>query len=179
MAGNASKKQAQSNKAALLNLYKISVPVVLLALLRTWYSPSNNSIIKFIFLHIPCLTCLYVLETTGRPQFGAADGKLNKVGVDLTQTGGLVSYMFDVIYLSLFADLGRIIFNTNKFWWLIIVLVLGYGGYKLWGLKQLVMPSLPKANGKNGAAATNAAPEKSKRQMKKEKRGDKMQVKYR
>lgn len=180
MAGKASKKQAQGNLDVLNKLYKVTVPVILLALIRTLLSKNNNTWFKFIVLHIPIIACIYVLDKSGRPSY-EYDGKSKKIvkeGLDLSQEGGLTSYMFDLIYLSLFGDIGRILFDTNKFWFVLVIVVPIYVVYKLYGLKQQFMPGgVPKYNTKKETIDEESS--KSKRQMKKEKRGDKAQVKYR
>lgn len=173
MAGKSSKKQAQVNKDSLKNLYKFSVPIMALSLLRTVYS--RGSLFKYVLLHLPMLFCTYALEKSGRPQYDVK-GKLVKEGIDLQQPGGLTEYMFDLIYLSLFGDLGRVLLNTNKFWYVLLLCPV-YIGYKLYGLKQQFMPSAATAAASHDTAATSDA--KSKRQMKREKRGDKPQYKYR
>ncbi|CCH60746.1 hypothetical protein TBLA_0D02420 [Henningerozyma blattae CBS 6284] len=177
MAGKATKKQALANQQALSTLYKASLPLIFVSLLRTWYCNSGKSpLIKIISLHIPCIICIYTLEKTGRPTYDSK-GKLSTVGVDLAQSGGLTDIMFDVIYLSLIADVGVILFNTLWLWWICGIAVVGYGGYKLWALKNMLMPSSPKTP--KAKSTTPSEPEKSKRQMKREKRGDKVQIKYR
>lgn len=176
MAGKASKKQVQANLAALSRLYKVSLPIVLLAALRQWFSGSSFSQwLKFAVLHLPIAGCIYVLEKSGRPTFDAK-GKIVKEGIDLDQSGGLIEYMHDLIYLSLFADLGRIVFNTGKFWYVLFLIPI-YAGYKIYGLKnQFLGPK--SSNEPKGAPAANVE-SKSKRQLKREKRGDKAQVRYR
>lgn len=121
-----------------------------------------------------------MLEKSGRPQFGA-DGRIVREGMDLNQEG-LTAWMFDVIYLSLFADVCHALFNSMKFWY-IMLLVPVYLGYKIKGLAGPVLGGMRNSQGRNsGAAAANssttAAP-KSKRQAKREKNSDKTRVKYR
>ncbi|CAR28386.1 hypothetical protein ZYGR_0S00130 [Zygosaccharomyces rouxii] len=173
MAGKSSKKQAQSNLLVLRNLYVATIPVVLLASTRQWISKRDIvNYIRFILLHLPLLGCIYVLDSSGRPKYDSKN-KLIREGLDLSQSGGLTEYMFDVIYLSLFGDLGHILFNTKKFWYALI-LVPVYAIWKIYGL----MPSLPTAKAKDGDDQ-HQKPGQSKRQAKLAKRQDKVQVKYR
>ncbi|QLG72884.1 hypothetical protein HG535_0D05930 [Zygotorulaspora mrakii] len=179
MAGQAGKKQALSNSAALQSLYRVTVPIVILALLRSWASSGIKlgQLIKFALLHVPLIGCCYVLDKSGRPLYDAK-GKIVKEGMDLSQAGGLTEYMFDVIYLSLFGDAGQILFNTRKLWYILLV-VPAYAAYKLYHLKDQFMGNGGNGSGipKGGAAAVNE--DKSKRQAKREKRGDKNKVRYR
>lgn len=175
MAGKATKKQAQANLAVLARLYKVSVPIVVLAMVRQWFGGASLAQwLRFALLHVPLAGCVYVLEKSGRPVFDAK-GKIVKEGTDLAQAGGLVEYMFDLIYLSLFADVGRIVFNTGKFWYVLLLIPL-YAGWKLYGLKNQFMGPARSASGTDSAANGDS---KSKRQLKREKRGNKAQVKYR
>lgn len=173
MAGKATKKQAASNSNTLNTLHKVVGPVLVLAFLRTVLG-SNNTYIKFVMFNLPMCACLYILEKTGRPQYDSK-GKVVREGMDLSQAGGMTEYMFDLIYLSIIANVGRIIFNTNK-WWYLLLLCPIYVGYKLYSLKQQYFGSAP------GPVIPDKMPEetKSKRQMKREKRGDdKVKYKYR
>lgn len=174
MAGKATKKQAAANTQALNQLYKVAGPVLVLALLRTLWS-SNNSYIKYVMFNLPMCISLYILEKTGRPQYDAK-GRVVREGMDLGQAGGMTEYMFDIIYLSIVANIGRIVFDTNKFWYLMLLCPV-YVGYKLYSLKQQFFPGDPAPNG----AVTQQEPEaqKSKRQLKREKRGDEVKYKYR
>ncbi|QLQ79323.1 hypothetical protein HG537_0B06710 [Torulaspora globosa] len=175
MAGKATKKQAQANLAVLGRLYKVSVPIVVLAMVRQWLGGASLSQwLRFVVLHVPLAGCVYVLEKSGRPVFDVK-GKIVKEGTDLAQTGGLVEYLFDLVYLSLFADMGRIVFNTGKFWYVLLLVPL-YAGWKLYGLKNQFMGPARSAGSVDSAASDDS---KSKRQLKKEKRGNKPQVKYR
>ena len=79
-----------------------------------------------------------------------------------------------MVYLSLFADIGRILFNSAKFWYVFLVCPV-YVVYKVYSLKRQYLGSSSSAA---AAGADSAAPTKSKRQMKREKRGEN-QVKYR
>ncbi|EDO18851.1 hypothetical protein Kpol_1023p20 [Vanderwaltozyma polyspora DSM 70294] len=190
MAGKATKKQAQSNNDILNNLYKISIPIVFLAYLRMFLSNYNNTWITLTLLHLPMFACIYILDKSGRPIYEIEEStngqkskkKLIRQGMDLSQEGGLTEYMFDIIYLSLFSDFGKILFNTNKVWYISLTVIPIYVGYKLYGLKNQFFGNKNLNQGASSTETTNDADSnnaKSKRQLKREKRGDKVQVKYR
>lgn len=172
MGGKSSKKQAVTNKNVLFNLYKVSIPIVLLATLRNILTHDRHWM-KFILLHIPMLFCIYTLDKSGRPKYDE-NGKLLNEGIDLLQLGGLTEYIFDFIYLSLFGDLGKILLNTNKFWYILLCCPI-YAGYKLYSIKHFI----PGINSKTTQLSSEQEDIKSKRQIKREKRGDKQQYKYR
>lgn len=178
MAGKAGKKQAQTNLAALSTLYRVAVPVVVLAFLKQLYLREGiGAWLRFAVLHAPMIGCVYVLDKSGRPQYDQK-GKLLREGSDLSQPGGLTEYMFDLIYLSLFGDFGKILFSTNKLWY-VLVLVPVYAGWKVYGLKNQLMPKQQQQQQQQQPGSTGEGSSKSKRQQKREKRGDKPQVKYR
>ncbi|CCD24310.1 Snd2p NDAI_0C06510 [Naumovozyma dairenensis CBS 421] len=182
MAGKASKKQVQTNLKVLSNLYKIMIPILLLSLLRTIFSKTNKTPIKFFVLHLPLMASVYIIEKSGRPKFGIDSHSNKKViineGIDLSSNdGNMIEYLFDLIYLSLFADFGRIIFDTNKFWYILIACPI-YVGYKLYGLKQQFMGPSSSSSKKTTKDKKPQEEAKSKRQLKREKRGEN-QVKYR
>lgn len=179
MAGKATKKQVQSNLSVLNGLYKVTLPIVVLAFLRTIFLSSDKSWIKFIILHLPMIACIYVVDKSGRPHFDG-NGKIVKEGIDLSQGGGLTEYLFDIIYLSLFGDIGRILLNTNKFWYVMLLCPV-YIGYKLYGLKnQFMGNSGLSLSGRHKKPEQKPEEPKSKRQLKREKKGDNhVKTKYR
>lgn len=173
MAGKSSKKQAQSNLLILRNLYFAIIPLLLLASIRQWISQQHLvGWIRFSLLHLPIFGCVYVLDSSGRPRFDL-QGKLVREGLDLSQPGGLTEYMFDVVYLSLFGDLGQILFNTKKLWYSLLFVPI-YAIWKVYGL----MPNLPSMRSSRDPNAQEK-PTQSKRQAKLAKKQDKVQVKYR
>ena len=185
MAGKAAKKQSQQNTKILNDLYKVTIPIVSLALLRSiiWRSPETTlfrALFNFLVLHIPLIVSIYVIDSSGRPKYGPVDsyGKKSLIseGQDLSGSNNLFQYLFDVVYLSLFADIGRILFNSAKFWYVFLVCPV-YVVYKVYSLKRQYLDSSSSAATAAGGA-DSAAPTKSKRQMKREKRGEN-QVKYR
>lgn len=131
MAGKAAKKQAKSNLKVLRLLYCYVVPIVCLALLRTLLSRNNRTPWTFVLVHMPLGASLWLLERSGRPR-ARGNGQFT-ASVDLDSGDGLVQYLFDIVYLSLFADCGRIVLDTNKFWHVLWVCPV-YAVVKLWGL---------------------------------------------
>ncbi|KAG0653915.1 hypothetical protein C6P45_003592 [Maudiozyma exigua] len=185
MAGKASKKQVQTNIKILNDLYTLSLPIVVLSLLRAFYSKSNDSTyvgtsIKWLLLNAPLLISIYVIELSGRPKVQrdpqTGSKKIIKEGLDLSQSDGLLQYLFDLIYLSLFGNIGRILFNTNKFYYALFLCPV-YLCFKLYGLKQQYFGSGTKKAAAPVKEETDNKDTKSKRQMKREKKGDN-QVKY-
>lgn len=187
MAGKASKKQVQTNIKILSDLYKIAVPVLVLSLLRAVYSKGTDATytgttFRWLLLNAPLLGSLYTVELSGRPRIivdpQTGSKKIVKEGLDLSQSDGLLQYLFDLIYLSLFANVGRILFNSNKLWYVLWVCPI-YICFKLYGLKQQYFGG---SGSKNSAKVDDKSEDspvetKSKRQTKREKRGDN-QVKY-
>ncbi|CAH00394.1 Snd2p [Kluyveromyces lactis] len=181
MAGKSSKKIAAKNAAILKQLHVLVVAILSLTLLRKWFSNGLISTLKPILFNVPMLLCLYILERTGRPKYevsNAAHGKYKLVneGFDL-ESGGLTEYMKDIVYVSLFCNLGTVFFNTMK-WWFLVLVCPAFIFYKLYYLKQQYFPGAS-ASKADLAETTPAEPSKSKRQLKREKRGDKSQVRYR
>ena len=187
MAGKAAKKQSQQNTKILNDLYKVTIPIVSLALLRSilWRATETSlfrALFNFVLLHLPLAVSVYVIDSSGRPKYGPVDnyGKrpLISEGQDLSESDNLFQYLFDVVYLSLFADIGKILFNSAKFWYVFLLCPV-YVVYKVYSLRRQYFGSSTSANANaNASSDSNGAPAKSKRQMKREKRGDN-QVKYR
>ncbi|CEP64946.1 Snd2p LALA0_S15e00958g [Lachancea lanzarotensis] len=173
MAGKSSKKQAQANLQALKQLYTILGAVGALVLLRLVFS-SRRRWFWITLLHIPAAGCVYMLEKNGRPKYDAA-GHIVREGMDLNQKG-LTEWLFDIVYLSLLADSGLVLFNSLKLWY-IFLLVPVYFGYKI---KGFAGPMLGGMNNAKAPAPSASAPAttKSKRQEKREKQGDKVRYKY-
>ncbi|CCF57742.1 hypothetical protein KAFR_0D00950 [Kazachstania africana CBS 2517] len=180
MAGKSGKKQVQSNLQILSNLYKLTVPTIVLTFLRVWFS--SGSLLKCTLSQIPILLCIYTIDKSGRPKFDVNDPrKVVKYGIDLSDTGTLIEYLFDIIYLSLLGNVGVILFDTFKFYWVWILCPV-YLAYKGYSLKQQYFPSKPKTKkshieNEEDTSTTNV---KSKRQLKREKNENKngSQVKY-
>lgn len=139
MAGKSDKKQAATNLGVLKNLYTYGSPIVVLAAVRGLYY-SQESVLKYIVLHVPLFLCMYILEKSGRPKYDKR-GRITKVGIELNQSGSVTGAMMDIVYTSLFCDAIKAIFNTNALWWLLVVWPF-YWLYKLYILKQSFNKSL-------------------------------------
>ncbi|KAM3161267.1 SRP-independent targeting protein 2 [Lachancea thermotolerans] len=172
MAGKASKKQAHTNAAVLKRLYTVAGAVLALAAVRLLLS--GGSWFKLIAFHAPAAACVYMLEKGGRPKFDA-DGRVVREGMDLNQEG-LTEWMFDIVYLSLFADVGHAVFNTSKFWY-VMLLVPVYLGYKIKGVAGPMLGGMRNAQAPSAGAPASASA-KSKRQTKRDKNADKIRYKY-
>lgn len=173
MAGKSSKKQAGRNEALLKRLHLIVGVVVVAAILRRWVSGKGHWM-RFIMMNMGMFWSEYVLEKSGRPVYDKESGKLVKEGTDLSQEGGLTEYLFDLVYLSVIANAGTALLGTDKVW-LLMLLCPAYAGYKLYSM-------FGKKGGIGIGQRTREEAEvevKSKRQLKREKRGDKVQMKYR
>ncbi|SCU77292.1 LAFA_0A00870g1_1 [Lachancea sp. 'fantastica'] len=173
MAGKASKKQAQANLQALKQLYTVLGGVAVLVLPRLLFS-SGKRWMWISVLHAPAAACVYILEKNGRPRYDAA-GHIAREGMDLSQKG-LTEWMFDIIYLSLLADSGLILFNSLKLWY-IMLLVPIYFGYKIKGFAGPMLGGMNNAKAQRPSSASAPAA-KSKRQEKREKQGEKTRYRY-
>ncbi|SCU79149.1 LAME_0A07448g1_1 [Lachancea meyersii CBS 8951] len=179
MAGNSAKKQAQANVQTLKRLYTIVGGVVGLLVLRLLFCSVKRWFWILLF-HVPAAVSMYMLEKNGRPNYDLA-GHVVREGMDLAQKG-LTEWMFDVVYLSLLADSGVIVFNTMKLWY-IMLLVPVYFGYKIKNIAGSMLGGMnnaraPSTQGQGSSASSSAAATKSKRQAKREKQGDKVRYKY-
>lgn len=176
MAGQSAKKQVASNTKILKEIHRVTGASFAVFAFFIFVVRRPGSWKPFVFFALPALLSLYILEKTGRPLVDAA-GKVVRTGQDLQQEG-LTEYFFDVIYLTVILNILSIVFNSTKVWWLYIV-VPGFAAYKLYALvnygKQLF------GGGKSSAVTepTPAEDQKSNRQKKLEKRGDKPKTKYR
>jgi hypothetical protein len=175
MAGQSAKKQVASNNKILKEIHLVSgISFVVFAVCNfLLHRPSNWK--PFVIFSIPAALCLYTLEKTGRPLVDST-GKIIRTGQDLAQEG-LTEYLFDIIYLTVLFNLLSLLFNTTKIWWLYLVIP-GFAAYKLYGLvnagRQMFGGKTPTVE-----ATASKEPEKSKRQLKMEKRGDKPKMRYR
>ncbi|CDR42339.1 CYFA0S09e01486g1_1 [Cyberlindnera fabianii] len=176
MAGQSAKKQVASNTKILKEIHLITWTTLVFFGLFTLYFNRPASSKPFIFFSLPSLASLFVLEKTGRPRVDDS-GKIIRQGQDLSAEG-LTEYLFDVIYYTIICQFLAFATGSNKMWWLYLAIP-AFAGYKVYGLisagkEMFGMGKKP--------AAQNAAPEesqKSKRQQKMEKRGDKPKMRYR
>lgn len=177
MASLSSKKTAAANAKTLKELHSISAAINFVCFLALFVLQRPASKWKYFVFSIPAFACQYVLEKSGRPVFSqdAVSGirKLTRSGSDL-KGAGLFEYMFDCIYVTWMCDVLMVVFGSNKAW-LLFLAVPGYLAYKISALAKSFF-------GKPAAAAPakeEAVPEKSKRQAKKEQRGQKQKIRVR
>lgn len=182
MAGQSAKKQVASNNKILKEIHRITWVSLGVSAVFNFAVGRPQNYKPFIIFSIPALLSIYTLEKTGRPVVDNS-GKIVRIGQDLQQEG-LTEYFFDIIYLTVIFNLISIIFNTTKIWWLYLV-VPAFACYKLYGLvnagRQLLGGGGASTSGatENDGQSGSKQPEKSKRQLKMEKRGDKPKVRYR
>lgn len=186
MANASAKKQAASNTKKLQELHTIAVVINVLYLLAHFGlgRPRNSSIKPYLFCSLPAFLLQYQLERMGRPKYapvqpGSTQRTLVNPGDDLGQAG-LTEWFHDIIYLTWGCDILAPIFNTNKVWYLYLLIPL-YASYKIYGLVFSgkgggLLGGLLGGAGRRGAADMDVAPTQSKRQEKLEKRANK--VKY-
>lgn len=187
MAGNSSKKQAAGNNKILSQLYQYTTIVVVLTLLRQIVSSkiSFSLVFKNFFTHLPIVLSIYIIEKTGRPHYDPITKELKHAGSqDLTNlNGNLLEILFDLVYLTWFCDIGVIVFNTWKLWWLVtFVLIPCFICYKLYTWRSFILPYLPslRANKQRNVTTESDQNEiKSKRQLKREQNKDKIRYRNR
>lgn len=173
MAGASDKKLAQRNAETLQSIHTLSlgVNVVCLLMLVVFHRPGSG-IFKFVLLSLPSWGLEYMVESLGRPTYTTnEDGYkvLVKPGEDLQQQG-LTEYMIDVIYLTLIIDVLNLVFNWDKFWYLLLAIP----GFALWKTKWIWERFVPSFGGsKKTLTDAPAEPTMSKRQAKLEKRKNK------
>lgn len=181
MAGASDKKLAQRNIETLKSIHTLSliINVVCLASFLLLNRPSKG-IWKFLILSIPSWGLEYMIEKLGRPTFKLNDDGyqvLVKPGDDLQQQG-LTEYMIDVIYLTLIIDVLNLVFNSDKCWYLLLLIPV----FAIYQTKWIWSRFLPSFGGSRKNAdlqnAEDNEPKMSKRQMKLEKR-NKNKVSYR
>lgn len=177
MASLSGKKTAAANVQTLKELHSISIAINFVCILALFVFQRPASKWKYVFFSIPAFGCQYVLEKSGRPVYTqdsvSSAPKLARSGDDL-KGPGLFEYMFDCIYVTWICDVLMVIFGSNKVW-LLFLAVPGFLAYKVSALAKSFF-------GKSAApvpAQKEAAPEKSKRQMKMEQRGQKQKVRVR
>ncbi|VEU23021.1 DEKNAAC104139 [Brettanomyces naardenensis] len=167
MAGAAQKKQAQHNVQALKEIHIISIVVNLLSLLSLFLLGRPSNWKPYFVFSIPGWACEYAVERLGRPKYREDRGYqvLTTAGEDLRQAG-LTEYMFDIFYLTAASNILMCLFGSNKVWW-ILLLVPIYAIYKLVGLWMKFRGSSARPS-----ADTPLEEPKSKRQQKREARGN-------
>jgi hypothetical protein len=190
MANASAKKQAAANIKKLQELHTIAAIVNGLYLLAHFGlgRPRGGSIKPYLFCSLPAFLLQYQLERMGRPKYssssqsGGTQRTLVSPGDDLAQAG-LTEWFHDVIYLTWGCDILAPIFNTNKVWYLYLLIPL-YASYKIYtlvfsGKGGGLFGALLGNSGRGDAAADmSATPAQSKRQEKLEKRANKVKYKY-
>lgn len=171
MASTSSKKIANANKQALLQLHQLAAAVNLVALVAVFYFRRPASPLPFLVVSVPSWVSQLILQRTGASTYAtdASTGqpRLVRAGEDILHEG-LYEYLFDTIYVTWIIDALMVVFGTNRVWWLMIV-VPGFVIFKL----ALLAKSFFGGSSSREKAAVPAAPEKSKRQAKLEARGNK------
>jgi hypothetical protein len=132
MANKGAKKRKEENEkhmAFLRNLILISnaVYVVLRFGLRFrsfgWFHGA-----MFLFTSVIYKVVYDQLAGMAKPEIDEATGEILDGGFDM-KTGGMCSYMHDLVYITSFLQVASIV--SDKFWWLYLVIP-GFGIYKVW-----------------------------------------------
>ncbi|KAG0560657.1 hypothetical protein M758_9G002400 [Ceratodon purpureus] len=132
MANKGAKKRKEENEkhmAFLRNVILISnvIYVVLRFGLRfrsLWWFHG----VMFIFTSVIYKLVYDQLAGMAKPEIDEATGEILDGGFDM-KTGGLCSYMHDLLYITSFLQVASIL--SDKFWWLYLVIP-GFGIYKVW-----------------------------------------------
>lgn len=167
MAQKARKDRAKANAAALNNLHVGALAVNALFLLAHFLLRSR-SLLAWFLLSLPSFLCQFVLEKSGRPVYDPATKALKSAGEDLAAQG-LTEYMFDVVWVTWFADVLVILFGNWA--WVVWTVVPAYGLYKGYGMMGAAkgmmggggMPAGMDAGAGAGAGAAPAGNRKQRR----------------
>ncbi|KAJ1722982.1 hypothetical protein LPJ53_002648 [Coemansia erecta] len=133
MANQSAKRIAQENAARLALMKKLFLGVngfyLAVRLLFQYSSLTWGTILLYLLTFSLELALYRSLHTTSRPRYDSS-GILVDAGTDLSQPG-LVSYMFDYIYISWFVHLLSLV--TRWAWWLYLAipvyLAVAFGPY--------------------------------------------------
>lgn len=81
------------------------------------------------------------LASMAKPEIDEATGEILDGGFDM-KTGGLCSYMHDLLYITSFLQVASIL--SDKFWWFYLVIP-GFGIYKVWPIvyENFLKPAPP------------------------------------
>lgn len=179
MAGQSAKKQVAQNFKILKEIHLITWASYTIFTFFNFYLNRPASSKFFIITAFPVLGSLFVIEKTGRPRLDP-QGKIIRQGQDLQQEG-LTEYLFDIIYYTIILNVLTVLFNSSKIWWLYWA-VPGFAAYKIYGLINAGRQMFG-GGAKSGAQVEEFDEKKeqgkSKRQQKREARGDKPKMKYR
>ncbi|KAI9466792.1 hypothetical protein BJY52DRAFT_1234373 [Lactarius psammicola] len=135
MANASAKRIASQNEAAINNMLYGQllcnlVPTIIRILLRGQTLRDSKKAVLFYFLSLALSQFLYQhLKKLGTPRRDST-GNLVSPGDDLNQPG-MTEWMFDILYISWFAQVGAAIFG-EWFWWIYLVIPI-FVIYKLWG----------------------------------------------
>ncbi|KAF8268283.1 putative opsin [Lactarius quietus] len=135
MANASAKRIASQNEAAIKNMLYGQllcnlVPAIIRILLRGQSFRDSKKAIVFYFLSLALSQFLYQhLKKLGTPRRDSKDTLVSS-GDDLNQPG-MTEWMFDILYISWFAQVGASIVG-EWFWWIYLVIP-GFLVYKLWG----------------------------------------------
>ncbi|KAJ5733509.1 hypothetical protein N7493_002295 [Penicillium malachiteum] len=174
MAQKAAKTLATRNSAVLTRTHLISAALHILFLFLHQIFHRPRSLKPYFLLAVPTLVIEYYLDRVGRPRYNE-DGSLRSAGEDLNATG-LTEYMWDILYWTQGCILAVCIFN-DRAWWLWAVVPL-YSVYLAYTTVMGVKKGFAGMGGGNRAEGDYEGA-KSKREMKKEKRGDRVKVRTR
>ncbi|KAI0269203.1 hypothetical protein BC834DRAFT_865274 [Gloeopeniophorella convolvens] len=172
MANASAKKTASQNEAAIKNLlYGHLLSNILSLLVRVlfrWQSSRHSKkAIIFYVLSLALSQLLYrYLTKMGTPRRDAT-GNLVSPGDDLNQPG-LTEWIFDILYISWFAQVGSALLG-EWFWWVYLVIP-AFIFYKLWN--SLISPMVLGRSSSSGVEDEPKQETLSKRQEKLKKRNE-------
>ncbi|KAI8825641.1 uncharacterized protein EV422DRAFT_513679 [Fimicolochytrium jonesii] len=170
MANSSAKKLLVTNAARLKSTLQIHLIVVALySLYRIAFRWSSFSIavaIGFLLVNGIFYYLYGSLKSAAEPSVDET-GAVKHAGQDLNDESGLVvPYMFDVIYVGWFVLVSTAIIS-EKFWWTYLIIPL-FAVYKIW---QKVAPMLGRGGGSGFQPTPAASGKKQKKQTVKYARG--------
>ncbi len=179
MAGQSAKKQVAQNFKILKEIHLITWISYSIFTFFNYYLNRPQSSKIFIITAFPVFGSLYVIEKFGRPVLDP-QGKIIRQGQDLQQEG-LTEYLFDIIYYTVILNFLTILFNSSRIWWLYWAIPI-FAVYKIYGVINAGRQMFG-GGAKSGQQVEEYDGEKeqakSKRQQKREARGDKPKMRYR
>ncbi|KAJ5171836.1 hypothetical protein N7492_004429 [Penicillium capsulatum] len=173
MAQKAAKTLAVRNAAVLNRTHLISACLHILFLTLHYLFQRPRSLKPYLLFAVPTLLIEFYLDRIGRPHYNP-DGSLRTAGEDLNATG-LTEYMWDVLYWTQGCIVAACLFN-DRAWWLWVVIPL-YSVYLAYTTVMGVKKGFAGMGG--GEAGVDTEEQKSKRELKKEKRGDRVKQRTR
>ncbi|CCH41738.1 Transmembrane protein [Wickerhamomyces ciferrii] len=183
MAGQSAKKQVAQNFKILKEIHTITWTSYAIFSFFNFYFKRPQSSKWFIITALPALGSLYLIEKFGRPIVDP-QGKIIRLGQDLTEQG-LTEYLFDIIYYTIILNFLTIVFNSTLVWWLYLA-VPSFAAYKIYNVinagRQLFgggSKTGQQVDEYDNNGTKQGEQGKSKRQQKREARGDKPKMRYR